>query len=225
MTAIRAGLALVGVGDPASAARVWTAARGGTRLLDTIEEPSVADPDDERLLTGLVGVAETIESRRDPTVDLAGTDRKRVADRAAEARTALAAATGGSVETGAVRRYLAAVADEPTVPIAPPVPTVDGRRVRSTMLSLDALGLAAAGVAAGRDDPFVGPAVTYARVDATGDGEPDRDLATPDATGGFDTLLLDYVAEPRHRRVIARRLDERVDRRRAREGDAAGLFD
>ena len=100
-----------------------------------------------------------------------------------------------------------------TVSGAPPPIRLGGEAIEPADLTYPAVAIAAEALAEHRGDEFVEDAVAYATAD----------LAKGDATTPFVTLVRDYLVDGDG--IVARRLTEHVQRRRARETDVEGLFE
>lgn len=94
----------------------------------------------------------------------------------------------------------------------PPELRIEGDPVTVEDLRFPAAGIAARALAETRADEVVLAAVEYATAD----------LEAGNETSPFVTLTLDYVR--RDDRIVRRRLQEHVERRRTRDSDVDGLF-
>lgn len=199
MDRLRAGAALYNAGHYLAAHEPW-------------EELWLEDPrgDREDCIQGLVqATAATYKARTGNWAGAVGL--------AESGRGYLAACDGsvGPIDAAPLRRWLEGVATDPEVAERrrPPALRLDGAVLRPADLQFPAAGEAARALAETRGDEAVERAVDYA----------EADLAADEASSPFVTLTLEYLrgGSPTARR----RLEEHVQRRRARDGDVDGLFE
>jgi hypothetical protein len=201
---LRAGIAIYNAGEYHAAHDAWEdhwlALESGT--------------DDERFLHGLIQFTAAVFHARDGNwsgaTGLAESAGEYLADLPDEYR---------SVNLGAVRRALAALARDPEVierrrPLAL---THEGRVLELAALDFGATCVAAAVLAEekGYDEDLFADAVAYARTD----------VEREEGSSPFVPLLFDFVREPASRGIVVQRLREHADRRASKDSDVAGLFD
>lgn len=123
------------------------------------------------------------------------------------------------VNVGEVREWLARLEQDPELVEREPTLelTYEERALAGADLDYPAAGVAAPLVAAaiGYDPDVVRQGADYATAD----------LAAEEVGSPFVTLVLDFLVNDERRGVVYQRLDQHVERRRAREEDVAGLFD
>ncbi|MFB6075032.1 MAG: DUF309 domain-containing protein [Haloarculaceae archaeon] len=169
--------------------------------------------EDERLLHGLIqftAVAHhAYEGNWSGAAGLAESAGEYLADLPADYR---------GVNLDDVRPFLAAVARDPEHVERVPLPRLSHE---GTVLGYEDLDFAATAVAAavlaeenGHDADAVERAIEYAREEIETEGG-----------GTFTGLVFSVVRERERRAVVAQRLVEHVERRRAREDDVSGLFE
>ncbi|UPW02122.1 DUF309 domain-containing protein [Halorussus gelatinilyticus] len=201
---LRAGVAIYNDGEFHAAHDAWE-----DRWLDL-----KSGSDDERLLHGLIQFTASVHHAQDANWagvrGLAESGAGYLADLPEDYR---------SVNVGAVRDYLRAVAGDPehVERVAPPELTHEGVALRPEDLRFGACAVVAEVLAEeyGYDEAVVERAVEYARAD----------LDDEKATSQFVTFVMDFARDEANRGIIFQRLEGAVGKRRHEEEDVEGLFD
>lgn len=174
---------------------------------------------DERFLHGLIQYTAAVYHARNGNWDGA----TGLADSAGEYLADLPGRYRG-VDVESVRRYLGRVgADPELIERRPPLLLAHhGDPIEPGDLEFEATAIAAEAISESRGDgELLTRAVEYARADIDGTAEPLRG----ETDSRILPLVFDYVRDPSHREIIARRLEQHCDRRQAKAEDVAGLFD
>jgi predicted metal-dependent hydrolase len=200
--ALTAGIAVYNAGEHHAAHDAWE-----ERWLDL-----ETGTEDERFLHGLIQFTAVVYHGRRRNWSGA----RKLARSAGEYLADLDADHRG-VDLDTVRRYLDRIAVDPEYAERAPPPALryDGERLTAVDLSLDALDVAAAVLAAeyGFDEDVLADAVRYAR-------EEERTARTR-----FRALVIDFVRETERRGLVYTRLHDHVQKRRREATDVEGLFD
>lgn len=200
---LRAGVAIYNSGYYHAAHDAWE-----DRWLDL-----ESGTDDERLLHGLIQFTAAVHhARRRNWEGAAG-----LAESALEYLAALPA-DYRDVELRSVETTLEALAADPEVIERRSLPRIEHEGSAPALPDLDFDATAVAAVVLAAVLGFDADAVERARAYAERDLEAGRDDSR------FISLLFDFVREDGHRDIVARRLIEHVEKRRAREEDVEGLF-
>ncbi|MXR52522.1 DUF309 domain-containing protein [Halovenus sp. WSH3] len=206
---LRAGIAIFNAGGYHTAHDAWEEYWLG---LDS-------GTDDERFLHGLIQYTAAVHHARDG--NWAGATG--LADSALEYLGSLPAQYRG-VEVESIRSSLRRLRDDPEVierrrPLAL---THRGEALAPEDLDFEATAIAAEALAERRgEEDLLDRATSYAREDLDGTAEPGRG----ETDSRILPLVFDYVRDPDHRSLVARRLEQHCDRRQAKADDVAGLFD
>lgn len=133
-------------------------------------------------------------------------------------------ATYRDVNVGSVRTYLDELGSDPELieRRRPLQLTHRGERLSPSDLAFDGTAIAAEALAEKRaEEPLIDDAIEYARADVGGTEE----SARGETDSRILPLVFDYVRDGEHRDLIVNRLEQHVDKRRARENDVSGLFE
>jgi hypothetical protein len=174
-----------------------------------------AGTDDEQFLHGLIQFTAAVHHAQGGNwIGMQG-----LADSASDYLVGLPADYKG-VNVGPVREYLARVAADPehVERTAPPRLTYEGVALVPEDLDFEGAAIAADVIAEeypGYDDGVIEQAAAYAR----------EDLEAGDEGSKFITLVMDFARDEANRGIIYQRLEQHVQKRRAREEDVEGLFD